>query len=75
MKLATKISELAREARDRGNTEAYNAYMIALLYIEDYLHEKKEKEKKEQLEREENALELANMLVELYENRPNNTNK
>ena len=72
MNIATKISELAREARKNGNEEAANAYMIALLYIEDYLQEKKEREHKEQAERAENALILATTLVELYENRINN---
>lgn len=72
MKLATKIYELAREARTNGNEEAANAYMVALLYIEDYIKEQKEREKKEQLEREESALALAAALVELYESRTNN---
>ena len=72
MNIVEKLFNLAKEAE---TPEVSNAYMIALLYVEDYVREQKERERKEQIEREENALTLATSLVELYENRFNNTNK
>lgn len=72
MNIVEKLWNLAKEAETQ---EISNAYMIALLYVDDYIREQKERERREQAEREENALEIANTLVKLYENRSNNTNK
>ena len=64
MNIVEKLFKLSKEAK---TPEVAEAYMIALLHVEDYILAQKEREKKEQIEREENALALANALVELYE--------
>lgn len=69
MNIIKKLWDLAKEAE---TPEVSNAYMIALLYVEDYIREQKEKEKKEQIEIEEGVLALTNALVEFYESRTNN---
>lgn len=69
MNIVEKLFKLSKEAK---SAEVADAYMIAILYVEDYILAQKEKEKKEQIEREESALALAAALVELYEKFPNN---
>ena len=69
MNIIERLFKLSKEAK---TPEVADAYMIALLYVEDYIREQKEREKKEQIEREEGVLALANALVELYESRTNN---
>ena len=69
MNIIEKLFKLSKEAK---TPEVAEAYMIAILHVEDYILEQKEREKKEQLEREEDALSLAAALVELYESRTNN---
>lgn len=65
MGIMEKLWTLAKEAK---TPEATEAYMIALLYVEDYLNEQKELRKKERIEREESALALANVIVAACEN-------
>lgn len=72
MKIIETLFKLSKEAK---TPEVAEAYMIAILHVENYILERKEKEKKEQIEREESALALAAAMVELYENRTNNTDK
>ena len=69
MNVVEKLFKLSKEAK---NPEVAEAYMIAILHIEEDILARKEREKKEQIEREENALALAAALVELYENFTNN---
>lgn len=70
MNIVEKLFKLSKEAK---SPEIADAYMIAILYVEDYILEQKEKEKKERIEREESALALAAAIVELYEKLDNNT--
>lgn len=69
MNIVEKLFKLSKEAK---SPEVADAYMIAILYVEDYILEQKEKEKKERIEKADSALALANTLVELYEKLDNN---
>lgn len=69
MNIVERLWTLAKEA---DNPEASNAYMIALLWIEEYITEQKAKETKEKIEREKSAAELLATLVRIYENGTNN---
>ena len=71
MNIVKKLFKLSKEAK---SPEVAEAYMIAILHVEEYLLARKEREKKEQIEREESARALAAAMVELYENFTNNAN-
>lgn len=67
MNIVERISNLANEAAKKGNTEAANAYMIALLYIEDDRLERKKMEEQERKERSDSAIQLARAITDAYE--------
>lgn len=69
MDIVEKLFKLSKEAK---SAEVAEAYMIAILHVEQYIHAQKEREKKEQIEREESALALAVAIAETYGNRTNN---
>ena len=69
MNIVERLWTLAKEAK---TPEESNAYMISLLWVEEYIMEQKAKEVKEKIEREKSAAELLATLVELYENGTNN---
>lgn len=70
-----KIWELETEARKQGKDEVADAYMICIMYMEDEMLERGRFMKKVEQERNESTLLLAKALVDLYENRTNNTDK
>ena len=67
MSAFTRVYQLAREEREKGNTEKYEAYMICIAIMEEEKLERAARIRAEEEERIKNALELANTLVELYE--------
>ena len=67
MSAFTEIYELAKAERENGNKDKYEAYMICIAIMEDEKLERAARMRAEEEERINNALELANMLVELYE--------
>ena len=71
MNIVERLWNLAKEAK---TPEESNAYMISLLWVEEYIMEQKEKEVKEKIEREKSAAEVLAALVEIHENGTNNAN-
>ena len=67
MSAFTKVYQLAKEEREKGNKEKYEAYMICIALMEEEKLERAARMKAEEEERINNALELANTLVKLYE--------
>lgn len=67
--LAERLWQLGAEAK---TPEVKEAYMIALMWVEDYFREERKQKEKEQQERADSTYELAKALVEMYERAANN---
>ena len=72
MGVCEKIYGLAKTAAASGRDGAYEAYMMCLSLVENYILQQEAEEKER---RARNALALAEALVELYEGTNNSTDK